>query len=123
VILDQNDKPTLDDVVHYGVRGMKWGTRRAYASRQQRGVDILNKVASGTANKRQKVAVAVSSSSHDLIRGKSLKGAASRKAAREQEHLDRVLNGKLKARDVLTMVGRVSFHDIASGGRDKFRKP
>jgi len=109
-------------IAHYGVKGMKWGVRRRYAENVTRRTDVLDRVANGTATRREKVAAVATTSLANLAVNKGLKNDAARRSANEKAHLARVMAGEKTARDTLVMFGRLSVLDIAAGGRDKYRK-
>jgi hypothetical protein len=71
------DEP--DDILHFGVKGMKWGVRND-SSRAAR-----DRVIAGKASAGDKARVTLGSSSHDLIWGGGLKGAAARMNARHDK--------------------------------------
>lgn len=119
-----NEKPSLDDTLqHYGVKGMRWGVRRAYADRRQFQANTLHRVADGTANAREKRVALLSVSAKDLRRGRGLQGAAKIRGDEIQGHVDRVLSGQEKTKDLLIRLGTTNSYDLVRGGRDKYRKP
>lgn len=109
------------ELFHYGVKGMKWGQRKA----EKR--DSLNRVASGTASGSEKRKAFMDSSGLEMIRaGGSLKKVAARRANKIQKQidkdeargqsviakndrviarLDRVANGKASRKEALVTVG------------------
>lgn len=111
------DKPSLEELelAHVGVKGMKWGVRKAYVTRLSKGAASLDKVASGKASAGRKGLVAYNSSAKDLIRGRGVSGAAALQRDRLQQHIDRVSEGRSTAKDVIIMFGAVSMSDIVKG--------
>lgn len=115
VILSEEEKPSLDELAHFGVKGMKWGVKKAYTERITKKTDRFDRVASGKGSFGDKARTLATTSTHDLAAGRGLKGAASIRSARDKAHLDRINNGHAKLKDVLRMVGTVSNRDIGKG--------
>lgn len=105
------------ELLHFGVKGMKWGVKKAYVNRVSKQTAHIGRVAEGTGSKVDKARVALGASAHDLAKGRGLKGAATLKNDRIQGHLDRVEHGKKTLKDTLALVGGVSFTDIAKGAK------
>lgn len=64
-----------DYLAHFGVKGMRWGVRR------ERRLQRANRVASGTASKRDRIGFSLTDTSNaSVIRNKGLQGAASVRA-------------------------------------------
>lgn len=111
------EKSSLDDLTHYGVKGMKWGVKKAYTDRKKKETGFYGRVASGTGNKRDKFKAVLATPIPDMVKGGGLKGGAARVDKRIQDHLDRVNNGKKTLRDTLALVGGVSVGDVIKGAR------
>lgn len=112
------DKPASpEELAHYGVKGMKWGVRKAYTDRKSKEVTRLSKVADGKGGVLQKARTALGSSASDLVRGRGIEGAARIRRDRLRGHLNRLNNGKATARDVLKATNGVTVTDLARGAK------
>lgn len=91
---------TDDFLAHYGVKGMKWGVR------SQKRLDRLNRVASGTASRREKTQVMLTETSEvSRIRNKGLEGAAKTRADQLKARKERIQKGEGTVRDLLALHG------------------
>lgn len=111
------EKPSLDDLAHFGVKGMKWGVKKAYTNRVTKQTGFYGRVAEGTGGKRDKVKAALYTPVPDMLKGGGLKGGAKRVDDRIKGHLDRVNSGKRTLHDTLVLVGGVSLGDVVKGAR------
>lgn len=119
-------KPSLEELSHYGIVGMKWGRRKgglgerfkgALADHNQQATAILTRMKEGRGKHLdEKIAGAYATATH-LGRGRRNKAIDKRlgdlKAQRER--LDK---GKLKVRDILDIIGNVSTIDLFVSRQD-----
>lgn len=122
MIVNDSDKPSLDELAHYGVKGMKWGTRRGitdvHLNKVNKITTRLDKVADGTATRRQKIGTALYTPIPQLVTS-GLKGSAKENSEFLKGHASRVANGEKNARDFLMLYGSVSLTDLAKASRRK----
>lgn len=109
------DKTSLEDLAHTGVKGMKWGVRKAYTTRLSKGVKSLDRVASGDASVGRKAVAVAGSTAKELIRGRGVTGAAQIRRDRAQAHIDRINEGRATTKDILAMVRGISMSDLVRG--------
>lgn len=112
-----NDKPSLDELAHYGVKGMRWGMRKARTGQIDAQTRVLDKVASGTANRREKLAVASTSSVYALTR-RGLAGEAARRSTDLKAQKDRLAKGEATVRDILLTYHNVTLIDLIRARKD-----
>lgn len=105
------------ELLHFGVKGMKWGVKKAYIARVSKNTAHFGRVADGTASKGDKVRTALTTPFSDMAKGGGLKGGAARVDARVKDHLDRVDKGKKTLEDTLKLVAGVSVGDIIKGAK------
>lgn len=104
------EKPSLDDLVHHGVLGMKWGHRK------QKELDRANRIASGTASTIEKARFRMNVSLADLAKNKgSIKRIAAGRAFVLQAQKDRIESGNATKRDKLDRALNTSLIDLARG--------
>lgn len=112
---DAQQTPAEEFLAHYGVRGMKWGVRKARtgnlgtrAARQRRYASGESKKAGG-ARRIIDTASAVSNYRvNDLVKGRGLHRAAARRADVLDAERKRLATGKAKTTDVLKAYGQVA---------------
>lgn len=96
-------KPALEDLEHYGTKGMKWGVRRT--RRIQGHIDRVAAVREGTATRGQRVRVGLSSG---IVTSRGA-ARALRRGARLQQTIQ---DGDAFALDLLTRMQGVRVRDL-----------
>ena len=108
--MDKVDELLLDNfstsLDHAGVKGMKWGQRKARiqakrTGRQQKVIDRHRRVAAGGGSARDKATVALGTSGHRLIKGKGLQGGAQLTLKAAEAQKQKVISGEKKVQDIL----------------------
>lgn len=121
--MPEKEKPSLESLAHYGAKGMRWGTKKAYADRVVKSTEHLDSVAKGKGSGLYNLRVAAATTNGDFWRGGgSFKGAARVKSKRQKEHATRVLKGEETIKDTLKRIHGTTLAVIAKGGMDKNRK-
>ena len=104
----------LDDfLAHYGVKGMKWGVRRA--KKKQGTIDSLRRVSKGKGNFEDEATAITKVSGIDLIRGRGVKGAAGIKADRMQRRLDTGQARNAERKKIVAELGKTYNLKTSSG--------
>ena len=124
--------PTVEDfLAHYGIKGQKWGVRRAeqraakgpdrFGNRNnqstQRRLDRLSRVASGTATGGDKVKALLFNIPPALVllEGGSVRGAAANQLDRGAKVQRKVNSGKMNVTDTLLRMGGVDVRELDYG--------
>ena len=102
-----NDQEVEDFLAHYGVKGMKWGVRRT--RRMQKIVDRHDRIAKGTASKKDRILGA----NRMVFTAKG----AERTLQRAANNQAKINAGKMKATNALAMLGGVRMKDMNYHGR------
>lgn len=113
------DKPSMDELLHYGVKGQRWGVRNVHLEKVKKATDKLDRVASGTASRREKFSVASRTSLVDLATKGGLKGASANNSQILKDHAERLDKGEAKVRDLLALYGSVSVADLVKAATIK----
>lgn len=102
-----------DFLAHFGVKGMRWGVRKAITRNNQAKVDIYRRVASGHGDLLDKAAVGLNSSPLHLLANK---GNLSKTAKGDLDHAKelqkRVNAGESKVHDLLLRSGGVNVRHL-----------
>jgi hypothetical protein len=94
------EKPDVDELIHYGKKGMRWGVRQQYR------LDRANAVAKGTASRATKARFAITETSGlSIARGGGVKGAAASKAKQLGARKERIERGDATVKDLLANYG------------------
>jgi hypothetical protein len=115
------EKPSLEELAHHGVKGMKWGKRRGltdvHNEKVTKSIAINNRVASGKGSFGDKFKVAQTTTLVGLAANKGLKGVAAKNERILKEHKARIENGQRKIRDGLAIYGGASVGDLIKASR------
>jgi hypothetical protein len=125
-ILNDPDKPTAEELAHYGIRGMKWGVRKgglgsrvrgALADHDQQNIARLTRMKEGRSigpgEKLGRAATVVGN-----FGTKRANKDLSKQITKLEAQKKRAETGKLKARDILTFVGKVNLGDLIVSRQD-----
>src|SRR5687768_6068812 len=113
------DEAKHSELKHYGVKGMKWGVRKARTGDLNLRAARLERVADGTATKMEKFATAMNSTAANLVRSGGLKNEAARRAKKLRDQEKRLATGKAKTSDILKAYGTVSLSSLALAAHKK----
>ncbi|AOZ64875.1 hypothetical protein SEA_FRODOSWAGGINS_9 [Streptomyces phage FrodoSwaggins] len=108
-----------EELKHYGVKGMKWGVRKARTGDLNLRASRLERVADGTATKMEKFATAMNSTAANLVRSGGLKKEAARRAKNLRGQEERLATGKAKTSDILKAYGTISISSLALAAHKK----
>jgi hypothetical protein len=110
------EKPgTPGELVHHGVKGQRWGVRRAYLNRVSRTAARNRRVGEGSGSAKDKFQTHLTTSNYRLSKSRSYKKAALDRATSAEDHVRRIENGQTTVRDVLRYTGGVRITDIVRG--------
>lgn len=107
------------ELTHYGVKGMKWGVRKARTGQLNTRASRNERVASGKGSLGDKVVTLAGSSTARLVTSGGLKKEAARRAKNKRAEIERLATGKAKVTDILKSYGTVSALDLAVAARKK----
>jgi hypothetical protein len=106
-----SEKPALEDLEHFGVKGMKWGVRR-----ERRAQTHVN-VGKGEGTRSEKIRSGATIGPVDFVKGRGFQGAAARKGERQQLRNARVKSGESSVRDKIAYYGGSKYQDIFPTGK------
>jgi hypothetical protein len=107
------DKPSLEELAHYGVPGMRWGVKKARTGDLVKPIARLDRVANGTASLHSKAVVLASSTPYHLIKSGGLKKEAARQSRSLKAHSERLATGHATARDLIVAYGTSNLISVA----------
>lgn len=112
-------KTPPSELVHHGVKGMKWGVRKARTSQLATRASRNERVAAGKGSISDKVLTIGGSSTIRLVTSGGLKNEAARRATNKRAEIDRHAKGKAKVTDILKSYGTVRLIDLAKAAHKK----
>ena len=114
-ILMGDEKPSLEELSHHGIKGMKWGVRR------EGRLELNRRVASGSGSKIDKLRVAATQVSADSVRRSGgLEKAAANKVKELEDRKARIERGQASVGDYLALHGGDRLHETSG---KKFNAP
>jgi hypothetical protein len=116
--MTQQNNPPRDDLAHYGVKGMRWGVKKARTGDLNSHAKVLERVATGTGGKRDKLYAATRTPIKGLVK-KGLKGGAAAEAAKSRAEIKRLATGKATAGDLLRAYGSMTLISLGRATRTK----
>lgn len=112
------EKPSLEDLAHYGVKGMHWGVQKARTGDVARETAVLDRVASGKGSALDKVHALAGSSALRLVKSGGLKNESARRSESLKAHSERLATGHAKVSDILAAYGTVSLLSLVRSVKD-----
>lgn len=99
---------------HYGVKGMKWGVRRAQrrTERQQKHLDAIKKGTRSDATRSERFKASMKVPIGDLIAGRGVQGGSKRALDRAAKTQSQIQAGEKKAKDILLRAGGVNVRNL-----------
>lgn len=106
-----------EELTHYGVKGMKWGVRKARTGRLNVRASRLERVASGKGSFRDKAVTVGGTSAYRAVKARgSLKKEAARRAENLRGQEKRLATGKAKTMDLLKAYGTTTVIGLSTYG-------
>jgi len=108
-----------EELQHYGVKGMKWGVRKARTGDINVRATRLERVAKGKGTVADKLVTFAGSSARNIKRSGGFRQEAARRAQNLRAQEERLATGKAKVTDILKAYGTVSSGSLI---RSAFKK-
>lgn len=109
-----DEKPSLDDLVHYGVPGMKWGVKKARTGDVAVATSRLDKIADKSASRLNKtIFFAFEATPYRMIKSGGVAKEAKRQSDLLKAHSERLATGQATFRDLVTAYTHVSLISVA----------
>jgi hypothetical protein len=106
-----------NELVHYGVKGMKWGVRKQRTGRLNVRASRLERVAAGKGSFRDKATTVAGTSVYGAVKSRgSLRDEAARRAKNLRGQERRLATGKAKATDLLKAYGSTTVAGLSTYG-------
>lgn len=118
-VFSEEVKPSLESLSHHGVKGMKWGVKKARTSQLATRAARNERVASGKSSFRDKARTLAGTSTYRLIKSGGLKKEAARRGANKRAEIKRLASGKAKVTDILKAYGSVNAVDLVRAAHKK----
>lgn len=120
-----DEKPSLEELAHYGIKGMKWNVRRGGLLSRYRGAIADNaqqreKILTRRVENRSKGVEERLASNVDRLLGgrKRMVRRGKKEIARLRQRQARIKRGEMTARDILSGLNNVSVLDLFVSRRD-----
>ena len=107
------------ELTHYGVKGMKWGVRKARTGDLHRKASFQEMIAKGEGTKLQKTVATLNTPFRKLLVKDGVRQHADDLAKNFRGQERRLATGKAKASDVLKAYGTVSISSLALAAHKK----
>lgn len=107
-----------DELAHYGVKGMKWGARKARTGDLHVRASRNERVASGKGSLLDKAVTLGGSNTVRLVTSRGFKNEAARRGENKRAQIERLATGKATVLDVMKAYGTVSVTSLARATRD-----
>lgn len=111
--------PPRDDLAHYGVKGMRWGVRKARTGDLNQHAKTLEKVASGNGKFRDKAYAGLRTPIKTIVKEGGLKKGAAAEAAKSRAEIERLATGRATALDILKAYGSANIISLSRAARKK----
>lgn len=116
--VEEGSKPSLEELRHFGVKGMKWGLRRGSSDGGPGRLRSAAAQALTDESRRRATATQIGGKAgtfgYNFLRGlviPSLPGTA-KTAERQKAAAKRILSGKTKATDIIRVIGNLTPMDL-----------
>ena len=105
-------------LIHYGVKGMRWGVKKGRTGDLNVKASRHERVASGKGSLTDKV-VTIGGSTAANLAMRGLKGEAARRAKNERAQIERLSTGKAKVSDLLKAYGTASIYSVVGSANTR----
>jgi hypothetical protein len=106
-----------EELVHYGIKGMKWGVQKARTGRLNVRASRLERVSTGKGTARDKIVTIAGTNAYGAIKSRgSLKKEATRRAENLRGQERRLATGKAKALDIIKAYGSTTVAGLSTYG-------